>query len=176
MVTAIDENNGEALQSAINALKPKDVNFVVVTMTPLAHAAGYPDRTEAIQILLKAGANPNFQNRQGDGPLSMAVRWGGPQIVELLLKAGAEVNIRNASGITPLNELAQLTGYYNKSDRNRIAELLLQNGADPSIADNQGNTALSLASKRHLGGMLHLFRQYGKCSDEYVMDYWIESE
>jgi len=55
------------------------------------------------RVLLKAGADPNLQNRMGNTALHFAVAQGNYHLVEVLLHRGASKRIKNhyAQGITP---------------------------------------------------------------------------
>jgi ankyrin repeat protein len=63
-------------------------------------------------------------------------------MVRDLLKHGAPVNARQQHGWTPLHAAAQ-------NGNLEIIEILLQNGADPSIKNEEGVTALDLARKQN---------------------------
>ena len=58
--------------------------------------------TEAIPLLLNAGADVNICNNHGDTPLIIACRYGGSTIQKMLIAAGADVNYRGGNGVTPL--------------------------------------------------------------------------
>lgn len=58
--------------------------------------------TEAIPLLLNAGADVNICNNHGDTPLIIACRYGGSTIQKMLIAAGADVNYRDGNGVTPL--------------------------------------------------------------------------
>ena len=58
--------------------------------------------TEAIPLLLNAGADVNICNNQDDTPLIIACRYGGSTIQKMLIAAGADVNYRDGNGVTPL--------------------------------------------------------------------------
>lgn len=58
--------------------------------------------TEAIPLLLNAGADVNICNNHGDTPLIIACRYGGSAIQKMLIAAGADVNYRGGNGVTPL--------------------------------------------------------------------------
>lgn len=75
----------------------------------------------AIQVML-SGDRPRAQ---GNTPLMRAVCDGLRDEVELLVRKGADMNAANDKGLTTMHWVA-LTG------RADIAELLLNNGADPS--------------------------------------------
>lgn len=58
--------------------------------------------TEIAKMLLDKGADINQKNSFGATALSMAVKWGYPDVVQFLIDQGANVNIENDLGVTPL--------------------------------------------------------------------------
>ena len=61
----------------------------------------------AIIKLIKLGADPNYENGNGDTPLTAALKheeYNG-EILDLLIDNGADVNYRNAKAVTPLISL-----------------------------------------------------------------------
>jgi ankyrin repeat protein len=60
------------------------------------------------RVLLEHGANPNWQDEEGDTPIHRAIRsrlvLDPAKFIELLLEFGADVRIRNREGQTALDE------------------------------------------------------------------------
>jgi hypothetical protein len=113
-------------------------------MTALHWAAGmeYPrlvpsarvDRRAVVGSLVRAGANVNARDRDGNTPLN--VNWMGiPEVTAALVSAGADVNTQNDDGETPLMT--------NKSLK--AVQLLLKAGADPRVPNQRGESALDVA-------------------------------
>ena len=90
---------------------------------------------QAVDLLLKNGADPNIQNKSGETALMVVVSQGKLPIVDLLLKNGANPDIQNKDGNTALM-MAVSQG------KLPIVDLLLKNGANPDIQNKDGNTAL----------------------------------
>ena len=104
---------------------------------------------DAVRVLLDAGADINLPGSSGDNwdatPLQHAILERQPAVVRVLLDRGAEVN-RGAGG-----SLAPLLLAAGDSDP-AILKLLLAHGADPSVQDERGATALARAVS---AGSLH---------------------
>ena len=58
--------------------------------------------TETVQVLLKAGADVNAQNKIGWTALMLAAEEGHTETVQLLLYMEADMNLRNKDGETAL--------------------------------------------------------------------------
>lgn len=100
--------------------------------TALMYAAA-SGHSEPVQMLLGAGANPNQASPHGDTAL-MASAFRRT-IDEDLLRAGANINAQNHDGVTVLMILA------GKGETDEV-DAALKAGADPSLKDTQGRTAL----------------------------------
>lgn len=85
-----------------------------------------------IELLLRAGANPNTPHRHTT-PLHLAVATGNPEVVRLLLRYGANPNAETRSCLAPIWQ-AVYTG------NAVIAAQLLQAGANPQARDARGMT------------------------------------
>lgn len=90
--------------------------------------------SEPLKLLLRAGADPNQGSLHGDTPLMFAALEGDWS--DDLVKAGAKINVQNKDGQTALMILA---ARWDKVDAIRAA---LQAGADASLKDAKGRTAL----------------------------------
>jgi ankyrin repeat protein len=105
-------------------------------VTPLLLAI-FNEQLHVVEILLKAGADPNVRNCEGDSPLRVCVEHGHLLTAQLLLKAAATKTVDEwggLRGLTPLGMAAQ------KLDLPML-ELLLDAGANPHALDEDYKTA-----------------------------------
>jgi uncharacterized protein len=79
---------------------PDQVATNAMRVTAL-HAAVATDRTDIVQVLLDAGANPNLHQQGGWTPLHQAVHHDNETIEKALLAAGADPDARNDDGARP---------------------------------------------------------------------------
>lgn len=94
---------------------------------------------EAVQLLLKAGADITFKNEHGQTALHLAIREEKTAIARLLLKKGADIGATDAFyKSTPLHYAA---GNYNTAP----LRLLLAHGADINAQNGDGETPLHTA-------------------------------
>jgi cytohesin len=107
--------------------------------TPL-HLASYRGHAEAVEALLKAGAEPNTAERWwGRKPLHLAAEAGHTEVIDALLDGGAEIEAGMPDGETPLH-WAVLTGPLQAMRK------LVEAGADPNAKDHSGKTPLHVAA------------------------------
>ncbi len=64
------------------------------------YAININNSVKIIEILIKAGAELNIKDYNGNTPLHIASRSGYKELVEILIKSGADVNIKNNKGQT----------------------------------------------------------------------------
>ena len=129
--------------------------------TPLMYAAASAKNAgEMVKLLLSKDASvtpralytdwpsqitsePRAQYRPVGGltALLYASRSGCYDCVEAMIGAGANVNVPTPEGVTPLMDAID-------NDRNDVAKLLLDHGANPNVWDWWGRTALYIAVDR----------------------------
>ena len=94
---------------------------------------------DTIELLLARGTDVNLKDKAGRTPLHLAVESAGADIVKLLLDKGARFNEKDdESGFTALHHAAR---FGNKD----AAEVLIAKGADINAEDKQGYTPLYVA-------------------------------
>jgi ankyrin repeat protein len=103
----------------------------------LMNAALYSS-VDVMQLLLEKGSDPNARNKFGETALMWAVHDIAK--VKLLIQHGADVNAKAKSGNTPLLIASIGQGKYD------IIKVLLDNGADPLVANGKKENALIRAA------------------------------
>ncbi|XP_075685756.1 BRCA1-associated RING domain protein 1 isoform X2 [Rhinoderma darwinii] len=88
----------------------------------MLHVASIKGEIQAVEELLKSGANPNVKDNAGWTPLHEACNHGHADVVEVLLRHQALVNTTGYQNDTPLHDAV-------KNGRVVIVRRLLQHGA-----------------------------------------------
>ena len=83
---------------------------------------------EQLKLLIAEGADVNAQEEFGVTPLHIAALFGNQEIIRILIDEGANPNIKAEEEITPI----YCTIVSPASDRMKVAELLIDKGADAS--------------------------------------------
>ncbi len=114
------------------------------------------NNNDLIEILLKNGADPNVSSLFSGTPLKVAIDAVNEVIVKLLLQYGARINNVCVNHKTPLiNALMRMSCNIN------ITEILLQNGADPNLADADGKHPLYFVRYNEMKKISKLLIKYG---------------
>jgi ankyrin repeat protein/tetratricopeptide (TPR) repeat protein len=93
---------------------------------------------EAVEDLLRRGADPNERDAMGNSPLHTASCTSNSSAVSRLLDAGAHVDAQSRVGETPL-QVAARDGAWT------VVEMLLRYGADPDRLDDKDMAPLHYA-------------------------------
>lgn len=96
------------------------------------------EKIEAVQILLKYGANSNVNDIRGEHALFTALRTRKPHIIEAVLSALSKDKENNKAVIDSALVFATTQIYASSEEIN----LLIQHGADINAADEDGNSLL----------------------------------
>ncbi len=130
----------EALRSMIDSLESSDIDACDNDgTTPLILAATVKQKGH-VDLLLKAGANPNHRNHSMISPLFAGCSPGSLPIVKTLVNGGANVN-QIGLGKTPIL-------HYAIEQDDAISLYLLHNGADCVATDRLGNSADHIAARK----------------------------
>lgn len=92
----------------------------------------------------------NSDHPCGNTALIYAVRYRSAEVVEFLIDNGADVNEANACGFTPLLMCADMRS--DDNDGLEIAELLLNEGADPNAVTNFHQDIVWLLMRQNTDG------------------------
>jgi ankyrin repeat protein len=101
------------------------------------HLAVFGNQEDAARLLLERGADPNALSTNEAvrvPPLGTAAFVRSVPLARLLLDSGADVNGRGEGGFTALHSAAQ-------NGDEELARLLLERGADPGLATDDGKRA-----------------------------------
>lgn len=122
--------------------------------------AGAEGRTEILAYMLEHGEPDQEKvNRFGGNALIPAAEKGHIENVRLLLDDGrANINFQNNYGYTALIEAVALKD--GSAKYQEIVRLLLERGADQSIRDNTGQTAMDYAGNRGFTQMQEILASY----------------
>jgi hypothetical protein len=105
------------------------------------HFAAEGGHADVLQLLLEHGASPDVRNESGSTPFMRAARSGSLQALKVLYDAGVNIDAHK-KGFTPLFEAVAHC-------RPRVACQLLHWGADPSIKNTYGESALTFLRRAH---------------------------
>ncbi|GMF29240.1 unnamed protein product [Phytophthora fragariaefolia] len=111
--------------------------------TPL-HWAAISGSTEAVDALLKGGADPNFQDARGRSPLHWAAKLNKLEVVRSLLVANADPNLADGEFMTPLMCAASALD----ASSELFSELTAAGGDIRYQLPTTGDTALHLAVRQ----------------------------
>jgi len=124
------------LESAKYLLKKgADINEVDKSGNTVLNTITVWNRIDLATFLIENGADVNKSDNLGNTPLYEACVHSSLEMVKLLLDSGADVNFTNTYGQSPLMVCNNI----------KVADLLIENGANEDLEDIDGETVMSYA-------------------------------
>ena len=152
----------EALEAAIEESKVDEVKSLIKQGANAKGKAGNQTllmrgvtrgNNEIVSALLEAGADANKGIDNGEPPIFIAALLGQIETMDLLIKKGADVNaVAAESGLTALHGAAI-------GKKSEAIKRLLQAGADSTLQDKTGKTALVIAERNKDTASIELLRE-----------------
>ena len=136
---AAQNGNVEVVKALIDAKGDVNVADVGIGHTPLMRAIE-TQQSAIVQVLLKAGANPNAKASDGETCLEMAVQSRKPEIVSALVAAGVDVKY-----VSPEGDSAALAAAQNGMEGSVEIIRILGKAKSNMDASNAAYTPLSYA-------------------------------
>ena len=111
------------------------------------HRASEKGETDTVKRQLEKGADVTARDSDGYTPLHWASWAGKTEVVELLLAWCSNINAGSIYNWTPLIGAS----YRGHTDTVRV---LVDKGADPTVKDNDGQTAADVADNQEIKQIL----------------------
>lgn len=146
---ALSNGRGEVLKVLIEAgavigLDPRELNAAMLL-------AARNEDPEVVKLVLKAGGNPNAADAEKTTVLMMVAEHGTPESLKAVIDAGAELNAVNDRGWTAIMHADDIENVLT----------LLNAGADVTIKNNEGETALEMAIRYDQADVVRLLKSRG---------------
>jgi ankyrin repeat protein len=157
--TALHLAAGSGLLTSVTSSLAQDTVAIDVAnhqgATALINAARR-GRADVVKLLIEGGADTSKQDIQSQGTALLHAAYSGHlDVVKVLLEtSNAELNTMGQQAITPL------LGALNK-EHVEIATYLVASGADITLADEDGDTALHLAAQKGYVTLVECMLQVG---------------
>lgn len=141
--------DGEVLLKSDVSIDGEKILFfeeIGVTRVPLVEVA-MEGHMRMIRYLLDRGANIERFDVSGSTPLMAASAWGRMRVVKELVQRGADVNaVDYREGMTPLMYAVGCRAA--RCRKEKVVRYLLDQGADKTIKDKDGWTAIQYVRKK----------------------------
>lgn len=116
--------------------------------------AAYNGNNAILDMLLKAGADPDASMKNGSCAIHFAAGKKDTALLETLIQYHADVNIQNNAGVPPLYIAA-------KENNIKAIELLLDAGANASIGKMPGQSPLNVAAYSNHTDAVEILTRHG---------------
>ena len=166
LLKAVERNETVALRTLLDLKLDPNVKYNSMqddrsTKGTAVFIASQLGHSEAVSLLLEHHADPNLSADDKRTPLMAACSNNHLNIVEMLLKGGANIEERDKDDDTALR-YAMANGH----DHPRIAQVLLEKGADPNVIGSDSWSCLLIASCDNFPVIVDLLLKHG--ADPYV--------
>ncbi len=120
-----------------------DVNLTCrgTSVTPLMGAL-HQKKTDALKLLLNAGANTNHIDANGDSSLGRVSEHEFPEHVIMLLDFKAKINYQNRKGNSALHLATE-------RENKKVIEVLIKRGIKTNLKNSNGETVKDVAKKKN---------------------------
>ena len=108
-------------------------------------------KTKAVEILLKAKADPSVAEQDGYTPMHGAGFQGRAEIAKLLIKHGLDPSDRHEDGYTPIHRAC----WGSQARHTETVEALLEGGVHPNEPTSRGQLPVQLAATAETRKVLH---------------------
>uniref|UniRef100_A0A3B4GXD1 Serine/threonine-protein phosphatase 6 regulatory ankyrin repeat subunit C-like n=1 Tax=Pundamilia nyererei TaxID=303518 RepID=A0A3B4GXD1_9CICH len=136
-----------------------DINMLDDHGRTCLHAAASGGNVECVNLLLSSGAELDIKDNLGRSPLHYAAANGNSQCTISLVRAGADVNELDLTGCNPLHYAAASHTFSGRLPV-KCLDYLLDNGANPTLKNSKGYSAVHYAAaygnKQHLELLLEI--------------------
>ncbi|XP_077887452.1 uncharacterized protein LOC144370512 [Ictidomys tridecemlineatus] len=125
-----------------------NLGIKVIGYKPLGkiHQAAKNCELERIEHYLGRGYHIDDTDQKNRTSLHYACAYGNPAVVALLVKRKCSVNLYDSDGNTPLMKVDVANGFAAiQYEEEECAIILLENGANPNVHNNKGETPLHCA-------------------------------
>ncbi|KAL4502319.1 hypothetical protein ABPG72_011906 [Tetrahymena utriculariae] len=128
--------------------------------TPLSLSI-YEEKYFSAKKLLQLNADPNIGGSIYGSPLNIATIKGQIYLIQDITQKKANLNLQDVDGNTSLHYIMTIFSR-DISNSAKIAEILLEHGADPNIKNKDGWTPLHLAVRRSQYSAVNFAIEYNK--------------